>query len=98
MEAILNPDIKMNEMQNMSNPPYDKIMEFIKKEASSFISLKQIIEDIDNDEDFMNNLDAMVALSNNIRTKSLDTLFRSYSVIQFKKRRTLTNLRTYIKR
>lgn len=98
MEAILNPDIKMNEMQNMSNPPYDKIMEFIKNEASAFIGLKQIIEDIDSDEDFMNSLDAMVALSNNIRTKSLDTLFRSYSVIQFKKKRTLTNLRTYIKR
>jgi len=98
MEAILNPDIKINEMQNMSNPPYDKIMEFIKKEASAFIGLKQIIEDIDSDEDFMNNLDAMVALSNNIRTKSLDTLFRSYNVLQFKKKRTLTNLRTYIKR
>jgi hypothetical protein len=98
MVAILNPDNTMNEMQNMANPPYDQIMEFIRKEASAFIGLKQLIEDIDSDEDFMNSLDAMVALSNCIRTKSLDTLFASYNIFQIKKKRTLTNLRTYIKR
>ena len=39
MVAILNPDNTMNEMQNMANPPYDQIMEFIRNEASAFISL-----------------------------------------------------------
>lgn len=99
MVAILNPDNTMNEMQNMANPPYDQIMEFIRKEASAFIGLKKLIEESSNDDtSFMKNLDAMVALTNCIRTKSLDTLFRSYGIFQAKRKRALTNLRTYIKR
>ena len=46
MVPILNPDKIMNEMQNLPNPPYDQIMEFIRKEASSFIYLKSLIDEI----------------------------------------------------
>ena len=95
---ILDPDAIMNEMQSNPNPPYEQILGFIKKEAESFIALKKIIEDCDNSTDFMNNLDLMIELSNNIRTDALDTLFRSYKVYHFKKKKMLTNLRTYIKR
>ena len=98
MVAILDPDNTMNEMQNSQNPPYDQIMEFIKKEASSFIALKKIIEDSEDDIAFMENLDNMVALTNNIRTKSLDTMFNSYKIYQFKRKKTMTKLRAYIKR
>ena len=98
MEAILNPDKIMNEMQNSPNPPYDNIMEFIKKEASSFIYLKTLIDESEDDISFMKNLDKMVELCNHIRTKSLDTMFDSFKIYQFKKKKTMIKLRAYIKR
>jgi hypothetical protein len=98
MVPILNPDKIMNEMQNLPNPPYDQIMEFIRKEASSFIYLKSLIDETEDYISFMNNLDKMVELSNNIRTKSLDTMFNSFKIYQFKKKKTMIKLRAYIKR
>ena len=96
--VILNPDKIMNEMQDNPNPPYEEIIGFIKKEAESFIELKGLIDCCNTDKDFMINLNNMIELTNHIRTKTLDTLFESYKFYQTKKKRILTNIRTYIKR
>ena len=95
---ILDPDAIMNEMQSNPNPPYEEIIGFIKREAESFIALKTLLDNCENDKEFMLNLNDMIEYSNHIRTKALDTLFDSYKFYQTKRKRMLTNLRTYIKR
>ena len=50
---ILDPDTIMNEMQSNPNPPYEKIIWFIKKEAESFIALKTLLDNCENDKEFM---------------------------------------------
>ena len=52
MVEVINPDIIYKSMINSPNPPYDKIIEFIKKEAESYISLKGVIDECGSDEEF----------------------------------------------
>ena len=98
MIKVINPDVLYKSMINNPNPPYDKIIEFIKKEAESYISLKGVIDGCDSEKEFAKQFDYMIKLTNDIRSDTLDLLIDSYHIYQLKKRRFCNRIRTYIKR
>ena len=98
MIKVINPDVLYKSMINSPNPPYDKIIEFIKKEAESYISLKGVIDGCDSEKEFTKQFDYMIKLTNDIRSDTLDLLIDNYHIYQLKKRRFCNRIRTYIKR
>lgn len=98
MVEVINPDIIYKSMINSPNPPYDKIIEFIKKEAESYISLKGVIDECGSDEEFTKQFEYIVSLTNRIRTETLELLIDNYHIYQLKKRKFCNKIRTYIQR
>lgn len=84
-KIMLNPDNSFKSMVNNPNPPYDKILVFLRNEAISMIELRNLIKRSKETNDFDRFKKLMITECNNIRSESLDILEANYNSIFHRK-------------
>ena len=84
-KIMLNPDNSFKPMVNNPNPPYDKILVFLRNEAISMIELRNLIKRSKETNDFDRFKKLMITECNNIRSESLDILEANYNSIFHRK-------------
>ena len=96
-EIRIDPDKKYKEFLS-DKSKYKFRVEFLKEEAKSFVKLKALIDNCNNEKSFNEHLKEMIALCNNIRSISLNILYDKYKIYQIKKRSYIRKLREKIQR
>ena len=98
MPITLSPDDKYLSLVKRIDPPYEEITEFIEEEAMCCVRLKEIFDEITDQEDYESNLEEMKELASHIRTLSLNALQSNYNLFQVKKRKYIKKFRLEIER
>lgn len=93
-----NPDERYRKLLFSKYPNYDNIINFIKEETKYCARLKKIIEYCKTKEDFKNYYDLMEFCAYYIRSSSLNSISRSFGILDITKRKMFTEFRNKLGR
>ena len=93
-----NPDIRYQNLLFRKFPDYDKIINFIKEETKYCARLQKILEQCKTKEDFENYYGLMEFCAYYIRSSSLNSISRSFGILDITKRKFFTEFRNKLGR
>ena len=93
-----NPDIRYQNLLLRKFPDYDKIINFIKEETKYCAILKKILDRCKTKEDFVNYYGLMEFCAYYIRSSSLNSISRSFGILDITKRKFFDEFRNKLGR